>query len=168
MPDSPNRMTEYLCYIHCSQRPTLKCVFLNLYLSCEGCAENMCSFAITPCFTVTCSHNLKRCPFQTKPSTVGRAAAQLGALLQSTIGMCFSLSNICNKYFTDTCCLGPVESIPVMYAAMQGQCQSAWEKRNRVRVLCKPAAAASQKNNWNICSGLPDLVFWHSGLRWAG
>lgn len=123
----------------------------------------MCSFAITPCFTVTCSHNLKCCPFQTKSSTVGRAAAWLGALLRSTIGMCFSLSNICNKYFTDTCCLGPVESIPVMYAAMQGQCQSAWEKRNRVRVLCKPAAAVEPKKQLEYllwAAWFSVLAFW--------
>lgn len=45
--------------------------------------------------------------------------------------MCFSLENVCNKYFTNTCCLGLADrlSMSAMYAAMWGQCQSASEKR---------------------------------------
>lgn len=42
------------------------------------------------------------------------------------------------------------------------------QRKDRVKVLCKLTAKTKPKNKWNICFGLPDLVFWHFGLRWAG
>lgn len=149
MLDSPSRMTEYLCYIYCSQRPMFNCVFSNLYLSWEACAENMCSFAITPCYIVTCSETLKLLGPNTSP-TVGPGAASLkasGALLLSTVGMCFSLYSICNKYFTNTCCpwpTGPAEYFCYVccYAGSVPKC---FREKKASERLCKPAAEAKPK-----------------------
>lgn len=79
--------------------------------------------------------------------------------------------NVCNKYFTNTCCLEPVEKAE---DSCNARCRAGsmpkrfGEKKESASAVQTSAAEAEPKNDWNICSGLPDLVLWHFGLRRAG
>lgn len=79
-----------------------------------------------------------------------------------------SWTKVCNKYFKQLRYLGPVEwqSISVMYAAMWGQCQSASEKRKRVRVLCTADAKPKKQLEYLLWAAwFSVLAFWMGRLK---